>query len=170
MLALSLRNLLALHVVIGLPLLFAPGPGGHGASLDQRQRALCSPLAALLPMGVVHLLCGSLWWVPALMIVVLVIPLMSAFWMVYFKKDENDRLQLWNWSTVLSFFAGVMFFVLAFAPWGMDERTAGDPGGGLAWSVGWGCSTESGLSSTCVTSATATRPWRATIACAPTGC
>lgn len=120
-LALSLRNLLALHVVIGLPLLFALALAVT-AQVWINGSALCSPLAALLPMGVVHLLCGSLWWVPALMIVVLVIPLMSAFWMVYFKKDENDRLQLWNWSTVLSFFAGVMFFVLAFAPWGMDDE------------------------------------------------
>ncbi len=120
-LALSLRNLLALHVVIGLPLLFALALAVL-VNVGISSSALCSPVAALLPMGVVHLLCGSLWWLPALLVVVVVIPLMAAFWMVYFQKDQDERVHLWNWSKGLSFVAGLMFLGLAFAPWGMDEE------------------------------------------------
>lgn len=118
-LALSLRNLLALQVVIGLPLLFTLA----AAVLLQvyiAGSAICSPIAALLPMGVAHLLCDSLWWVPGLLTLVAVIPLMAAFWMVYFQKNQDERVHLFNWSTVSAFAAGLMIFGLASASWGMD--------------------------------------------------
>ncbi len=123
-LALSLRNLLALHVVIGMPLLFSLA----FAVLVQvgiSSSVFCSPVAALLPMGLVQVLCGSLWWAPGLVAVAVVVPLMAAFWMVYFSTDQDERVKLFNWSTVLSAFAGGMFIALAFAPWSMDDSLRG---------------------------------------------
>ncbi|WP_097303571.1 patatin-like phospholipase domain-containing protein [Pseudomonas chlororaphis] len=118
-LGLSLRNLLALHVVIGMPLLCTLAL----ATLLQVSIAgsdLCSPITALLPMGLINPLCGSLWWLPGGATVFGVIPLMLAFWMVYFRKNQDDAVRLWNWATLLYSAAGALFIALALTPRGLD--------------------------------------------------
>ncbi|MGE8407793.1 MAG: hypothetical protein ACN6QH_12215, partial [Pseudomonas sp.] len=158
-LALSLRNLLAVHFVIGLPLLGALAL----AVLLQvflSNSALCSPAAAFLPLDAAQVLCGALWWVPGVAILIGVIPLILAFWMVYAFKSQDEPVHLINRATALYAVAALTFAALAiFAP-----RSASPPGCAC-----WACPTASGPASTSITSVTATKAWPVTTAFAPTG-
>jgi hypothetical protein len=120
-LGLSLRNLLAVHFVIGIPLLCTLALATW-LQVFIYNSDLCSPVAALLPMGLVTALCGSLWWLPGALILLWVVPLMMAFWMVYSRKNQDEAVRPWNWATLLYSAAGALFIGLAFAPWGMDEE------------------------------------------------
>lgn len=111
-LALSLRNLLAVHFVIGLPLLGALAL----AVLLQvflSNSALCSPAAAFLPLDAAQVLCGALWWVPGAVILIGVIPLILAFWMVYAFKSQDEPVHLINRATALYAVAALTFAALA---------------------------------------------------------
>lgn len=116
-LGMSLRNLLAVHTVIGMPLLF----GLALAVLLQvgiSDLALCSPLGAFLPLNSVQLLCGSLWWLPAALIVFAVVPLMLAYWMIYRRCNADETPHPYNRATVLYATTGVVMILLGvFAPW-----------------------------------------------------
>ena len=122
-LGMSLRNLLAVHMVIGMPLLF----GLALAVLLQEVIAispLCSPLGAFLPLSAAQVICGSLWWLPALLLVVGVLPLMLAYWMVYRRRNVDESLHPFNPATLLYALNAVVMIVLAVrAPWlGGDLR------------------------------------------------
>ncbi|AZD08561.1 hypothetical protein C4K26_3158 [Pseudomonas chlororaphis] len=120
-LGLSLRNLLALHVVIGMPLLCTLALATL-AQVAISSSPLCSPMVVLLPMDLVNVLCGSLWWVPVAATLLWIVPLMLAFWMVYFRKSQDEAVHLWNWATLLCSAIGALFIGLAFAPWGLDAE------------------------------------------------
>ncbi|MCG8291328.1 patatin-like phospholipase family protein [Pseudomonas entomophila] len=120
-LALSMRNLLALHFVIGMPLLFLLAM----AALFQAyipNSGLFTLLTQVFSQDQLGGLYGSLWWVPAAAAVLWVIPLMLAYWMVYARKDQDEALHLWNWSTVLYSAAAAMFMALALSPWPIENE------------------------------------------------
>lgn len=122
-LGMSLRNLLAVHMVIGMPLLFGLALAtllqvGIGIS------PLCSPLGAFLPLSAAQVLCGSLAWLPGALVVLAILPLMLAYWMVYRRRNSDETLHPWNRATLLyGLSAAVMVALALFAPWiGGDLR------------------------------------------------
>ncbi|MDG9882493.1 hypothetical protein N7650_06565 [Pseudomonas sp. GD04058] len=122
-LGMSLRNLLAVHMVIGMPLLF----GLALAVLLQEVISLsplCSPIGAFLPLSAAQVVCGSLWWLPIALIVLAILPLMLAYWMVYRRQNDDDSPHPFNLATGLYALAGVAMILLgARAPWiGGDLR------------------------------------------------
>ena len=106
-LGMSLRNLLAVHMVIGMPLLFGLA------------------LATLLQVGIDYLpwcagqaACTSLWWMPLALLGLVVVPLMLAFWMVYRRRNDDDIPHPFNQATGLYALSGVVMLALGVAaPW-----------------------------------------------------
>jgi len=115
-LGLSLRNLFAVHMVIGMPLLCTLAL----AILAQVLIAgspLCSTVTATLPASAAQLLCGSLWWLPGALVLLAVLPLMLAFWMIYRRRNDDESLHPFNLATGLYVLSALVTLALGlFAP------------------------------------------------------
>lgn len=109
-LALSVRNLLSLHFVIGMPIVavlsalamwkMAVNPWLHDALLGY------APTAALLVNG-------TLWWMSLAWLGIAIIPGVIAFWMVYSVDAEDDEVQLVNGCSVVMAIIMVAFALVA---------------------------------------------------------
>jgi len=115
-LGLSLRNLFAVHMVIGMPLLCTLALAILAQVLIG-DSTLCAIATDKLPGSVAQLLCGSLWWLPAALVLLAVLPLMLAFWMVYRRRNDDDSVHPFNLATGLYVLSGVVTLALGlFAP------------------------------------------------------
>ncbi|GAB7528281.1 hypothetical protein PS3A_06890 [Pseudomonas sp. 3A(2025)] len=112
LLGLSLRNLLAVHFVIGMPLLCA------------------LTLAMLVQKGISSTglceqndtLCNSLWWLPGAAIMLVVVPLMLAFWMIYPRENQDEKVEPWSRATKMYALAGIVFVLVAAFSLALDTR------------------------------------------------
>ncbi|MCQ9422957.1 patatin-like phospholipase family protein [Pseudomonas sp. LJDD11] len=129
LLGISLRNLMAVHLVIGMPLLFALAM----ATLLQVAVAGSSLCAANSVLSAV--LCNSLWWLPAGSVLLAVIPLMLAFWMVYARDNQNDPVNLCNWAVLATLGAGALLLGLGLLAPGLAPPLSAVllGSGGLSW-------------------------------------
>lgn len=119
-LGLSLRNLFAVHMVIGMPLLCTLALAILVQVLIGATPA-CMAVSGALPASVAQLLCGSLWWMPAALVLLAVLPLMLAFWMVYRRRNDDDSLHPFNRATGLYVLSGVVFLGLGLLAPGIDS-------------------------------------------------
>lgn len=111
--ALTLRNMLSVQFVIGMPLLLM-------LSLLAMLRlfvtsSICMPYTYLKGDFAV-LFCNSLWWLPTLWLLLGAVPLMIAFWMVYSIKNQEEKIKVINKCTIIMTlacmgFAGVFWWV-----------------------------------------------------------
>lgn len=112
-LGLSLRNLFAVHMVIGMPLLCS-----LALAILAQLLIGASPLCTTGGMlSAAPLLCTSLWWLPGALLLCAVLPLMLAFWMVYRRNHSDDSLHPFNLATGLYVLSGLVTLALGlFTP------------------------------------------------------
>jgi hypothetical protein len=89
-LALSVRNLVSVHFVLGMPIIAAL------ALLEMLKTIVDPRLGEAFPSAASTLLCDTLWWLPIAWMLLAVVPAIIAFWMVYSLKSENDAVKLLN--------------------------------------------------------------------------
>lgn len=114
-LGLTLRNLLALHYVIGVPLLaalaFYSAVLSAVASTPSLGALLCHPG----PESFQASTCNNLgWWLPALWLAVFTVPSMLAFWLVYASQDQEEPAGLFNFASLANLSAAIAFGLLAW--------------------------------------------------------
>ncbi len=111
--ALSIRNFLAVHFVIGMPLLFLLTLCIL-ASVLLGDSSLCTPGGELSDKKIAPWVCTSLWGLPLVWFAVAVMPLILAFWMVYAQESQEERARALNLSLALHVIAAAGFATAGF--------------------------------------------------------
>lgn len=128
-LGLTLRNLLALHYVIGMPLLALLAFYATILSALATGTSLGTSLCNSDPISFTVTTCNNLgWWLPAAWLALHTVPLMLAFWLIYARRDQEERAALFNVASIANFFVAVAFGLVA---WLMREKL-----GNAAWLFG----------------------------------
>ncbi|MGX1187458.1 hypothetical protein AB7M29_005137 [Pseudomonas sp. F-14 TE3623] len=106
-LALTLRNLLSVHFVMGMPLLLV-------LSLLAILRLyvntmFCMPAQLKSYLGLTTILCDSLWWMPVFWAISAAGPLVLVFWMVYAVNSQEDEVKAISACSIIMTVVGVCF-------------------------------------------------------------
>ncbi len=120
-LGLTLRNLLALHYVIGMPLFVLLA--FYAAALN----ALATSGTSLCNSDPTCNILG--WWLPAIWMALHTMPLMLAFWLIYARHDQEERATLFNAASIANFVVAV---ALGLVSWLMFEQL-----GNAVWLFCW---------------------------------
>lgn len=139
--ALSIRNFLAVHFVIGMPLLFLLTLCVWG-KLWLAASPQCTSGWLFTHSELHGLICASLWWLPLAWFALAVFPLILAFWMIYPKESQEEKAKPANISSLLYVAAMVVFVVIALRLPAQSAATikllyvmAGVIGLGVIWQV-----------------------------------
>jgi hypothetical protein len=111
--ALSIRNLLSLHYVVGMPLLFLVTLFSL-IKFALQSSLLCTPKETFPASAFVDYPCDSLWWIPVAWCVLIVVPLMLSFWLIYSRETEEEPAPLFNLASWLVMLTGLSFAVVAY--------------------------------------------------------
>lgn len=107
-LALTLRNLLSVHFVMGMPLLLVLSLLAILQTYVTTLLCVNGKNAPLLP-GLSPILCDSLWWMPIFWTITFVGPLVLVFWLVQAVNSQEDEVKAISTCSIAMTLIGVGF-------------------------------------------------------------